>query len=1204
MRSPGRLPRWLLLLGALGSLGLASVGAPEAEASPEVSYGRDIRPILSDRCFRCHGPDPSTREAELRLDTFEHATADRPDGAAIVPGDPDASELFYRITIDDPDEAMPPVGSHRARLDASEQALFRRWIEGGARYDRHWAFVPPRRASLPEDAGHPVDHFVRARLAEVGLAPSEPVAPELALRRLHLDLTGLPATPAETDAFLAERAQGDADEVWLRRIEKLFTEEPYRSRYAERMASPWLDQARYADTNGIHTDAGRQIWPWRDWVLEAYRTNMPFDRFVTEQLAGDLLPDATLAQRVASGFNRNHIVTDEGGAIDEEYLVEYAADRAETTASVLLGLTMNCARCHDHKFDPLSQEDYYGLFAFFSSNDEPGLYSQLPDPERAFEPFLEVPSDDQQATRVALEAELATARDELAAASPEDVAAMQRFLAELPAQLGLERAAAEVVELGSSGGATLTVTPAGTLLASGENPDTDVHTVRLRTDARDLRLIQLDVLGHASFTNGAPGRAGNGNAVLTGVRFEAVSVRDPQQRAELGIDWIWTDFAQDNEDWSLYRSFDERPNTGWAIAGHEDGGERVALFVTAEPFGYEGGTDVVVTLEYESAYAQHAFGHVRLGLAGLSEAGAERLPMAQGRWYHAGPFDVDDAGTAYARVFGPELADELDLGAEFEDADGARVRWQYRREFADGVVSELAGGVNVHYVAKELYAPTARTVELSLGSDDGFAVFVNGERAAAREVPRGVQADQDRVTVELWPGRNSLVLKVINTGGQSGFYYRALEAAERLEHDLVAALVDCGAHADAGAALAGRITHAWRRSESPEYRDGLERIAALEQRQAELEGSIPKTMVMRERAERRPTYVLERGVYDRPDEGRPVLPDVPRVFGGLEATAEQPATRLDLARWMTSPANPLVARVAVNRLWQMVFGTGLVATSGDFGSQGAWPSHPELLDWLAVEFVDSGWDVQALLTLLVSSDTYRQSSHVSPEVRAVDPEARLLAHYPRRRLDAERIRDQALFVSGLLEERFGGPSVKPYHPQGLWREVSMLASNTRTYERGEGADLWRRSLYTYWKRACPPPSLMTFDAPTREACVVRRATTNTPLQALVLWNDVQFLEAARVLAERTLGQAGDDAGRVRSMFRRCTGREPSARELALLADALGDHRERYAARPDDARLLIEAGERAVAAEVDAAELAAWTLLASALLNLHATITQG
>ncbi|QDU68137.1 PSD1 and planctomycete cytochrome C domain-containing protein [Engelhardtia mirabilis] len=1215
----------LLLAGTGASLALA--GAPtggDADPRVPVRYSRDVRPLLSDRCFLCHGPDEAARAADLRLDTHAFATAERDGGPAIVPGDAEASELWYRITTDDAEDAMPPKRSHRERFSAQERELIRRWIDDGAQYEEHWAFVPPVRPTPPTvaDFEHPVDAFVARHLGELGLAPSPEERSDLLLRRLFLDLTGLPPTPAELDAFQADYdAPGsDRDAVWLAWIDRLFGEEPYRSRYAERMTAPWLDQARYADTSGIHMDAGRQIWPWRDWVLAAFRDNMPFDRFLTEQLAGDLLPDATVDQLVASGFNRNHVTTDEGGAIDEEYLVEYAVDRVDTTGQVFLGLTVGCARCHDHKFDPITQEDFYRFFSYFNSNEEPGLYSQVPNPNRALEPFIEVPSAEQVRAREELASDLAALRAELGEPSEQDRAALAQWRSALPGDLGLQWVSTTLVDASSSAGTTFVELDDGSLRAEGPAPATDVHRITLRTDATDLRLLQLDALGDALLENGAPGRADNGNAVLTSIRVEARSVADPSVSEPVELTWAWADYAQTNDDYGVLRAFDQRHNTGWAIAGHTDGSERTALFLADHPFGYEGGTEVTVTLGYESIWNGHSFGRTRLGLATLGEAGVADLPLAQGPWYQAGPFELPTATGAYQRVFGPESDTSLDPMLEFEALEGSPRRWTYRSDFADGVVTSLAGGVNVHYVAKEIWSPEDRSVEVSLGSDDGFTILVNGVQVAASELPRGAAADQNRVTLPLRAGRNALVFKVINTGGAAGFYFSALEGDEVLGQGLVAALVEPGARADAAPdyvpretaaapTLGASILHGFRLTRSPDYAARLAREAELVAATEELEASIPRTMVMRERMEPRQTFVLSRGEYDKADPERPVEPGIPSLFAGLatqgEAAGGERATRVDLARWMTSPDNPLVARVAVNRYWQLLFGTGLVATSGDFGFQGSWPTHPQLLDWLATEFVESGWDVQGLLRTVLTSATYRQSSRVRPEVAAIDPDGALLASYPRRRLEAEAIRDLALYTSGLLVEELGGPSVKPYQPPGLWQEIAMLGSNTRLFERGTGEDLWRRSLYTYWKRAAPPPAMLTFDAPTRESCVIKRGVTNTPLQALVLWNDEQYVEAARKLAERSLAEAEGDAAVLTLMFRRCTGRAPERAELAILTAALDDHRARYAAAPEDAAALVAVGEAMLAEGApDPAELAAWTLVASAILNLHATITQG
>ena len=617
----------------------AGGGEGKRESAP-IRYDRDVRPILSDRCFVCHGPDAKKRQADLRLDSFEAATAVRPDGAAIVPGKPKASELVRRIAHADPGERMPPEDSNRKALSADERLLLERWIAEGARYEAHWSFVAPLRPPVPavrEAAGcrNDVDRFIRARLEDEGLRASPEAPPEAQLRRLFLDVTGLPPTPEELAAFRAD-ARADRYELML---DRLFAEEPYRSRAAERLATPWMDQARYADTSGIHMDAGRQMWLWRDWVLQSYRDNLPFDRFVTEQLAGDLLPDASESQVIASGFNRNHVTTDEGGAIDEEYKVEYAVDRTATTGSVFLGLTLGCARCHEHKFDPVSQDEFYSLYSFFNSNDEPGLYSQVPDANRALEPFLVVPTPEQKARRAELDAALAaerTARDEPPAGEDETRA---RFFAELTRESGLEWVASLLASARSLEGATLTPQADGSALASGENPDQDEHEFRLTTPGTGLSLLALEALPDPSFVEGRVGRAFNGNAVLSGITAEAISRRDPAQRQTLHFTWAWADHEQEDGEFGITGVLDPDEH-GWAVGAHQVPGGRAALFATDEPFGFEGGTEVVVRLAYRSIYAQHTLGRVRLALGKLLDAGRERLPVAATDWLVAGPFET------------------------------------------------------------------------------------------------------------------------------------------------------------------------------------------------------------------------------------------------------------------------------------------------------------------------------------------------------------------------------------------------------------------------------------------------------------------------------------------------------------------------------------------------------------------------------------
>jgi hypothetical protein len=1179
--------------------------------APIARYDRDIRPLFADHCFKCHGPDPSARRADLRLDQSESATAARDGETPIVPGHPDSSELWKRITSDDPDEMMPPPKSGKRALSAEERELVRAWIASGAAYEPHWSFVAPKRPAPPSVKNeawcrNPIDRFVLARLEAEGIAPSPRADPETLVRRVFLDLTGLPPTPEELDAFAADDAKGDGL-AYERMVDRLLGEEPYQSRTAERLATPWMDAARYADTCGIHTDDGRQMWAWRDWVLAAYRDNMPYDRFLTEQLAGDLLPDATVSQKIASGFNRNHVTTDEGGAIPEEYLVEYAVDRASTTASAFLGLTMGCARCHDHKFDPISNEEFYRFYAYFNSVEEPGLYTQTPDANRAYEPFMELPTPEQSEKLAGLRKDLDGLRELLAKVTPEEAREHAAFLEALPGEAGVSWMPTELASARSTveGGPKLTPLGDGSVLASGPNPDADVHefVVRASEPSADIRMVLLEALQVPSLGQGRVGRFENGNAVLSGVEVEAVTRDDPAKFRGVEVSWLWSDYAQDNGDYHFTNALLNTRNMdrGWAVGGQMLTGNRRLLLLLKEPIRADAGEDVRIRLRYESIHLKHALGRVRFTLGSIEHV--EKLPVVFGNWRLVGPFPGESPEKVYDAAYGPETAASIDFAQNFGNGNQF---WRFDANLRDGAVVPLAQGVNVTYVGRMIYAASARPLQLSLGSDDGFRLFVNGKEAASHQIDRTAAPDQDKATIQLQAGANVIVMKIVNTGGDSAYYFKALSPDDAYPTDLVAGLIPAEARAPESAE---RMRHAWNMSRNPQFRERQSRMDGMDRQVAEIQAKVPRTMVMKELPTPRPTFVLKRGQYDAPDKSHPVERGVPAALGTLPKGA--PANRLGLARWMVSADNPLTARVAMNRLWEMVFGTGLVKTSEDFGQRGEWPSHPELLDWLAVEFREGSaggaggarWDVRRMLRLMVTSETYRQSSAVRAELKDRDPENRLLASYPRRRLGAEQIRDQALAVSGLLVEKFGGPSVKTYQPEGLWQEGALPASNTRIYERGKGEDLYRRSLYTYWKRAVPPPSMQAFDAPTREYCVVHRANTGTPLQALVLWNDPQFVEAARVLAERTLSHPGDDRERLTELFRRCTSRRPEDAEASALARALADWRTRYAAAPGDARKLLAVGDTPAPDTVDAAELASWTMLAGAVLDLYRTTTQ-
>lgn len=1178
-------------------VGAAHQAPPEARGRVNelTRYGRDVRPILSDRCFKCHGPDAATRKADLRLDDPESATAQRKHGAAIVPGDPKSSLMWTRICSEAPDDVMPPPESGKQQLTAHERQLIFNWIAQGAHYEQHWSFVPPVQPTLPQltqDASWcrtDIDRFILQSLQARGLKPSEEADRATLARRVFLDLTGLPPTPEETKAFVDDTAS----DAYERLVDMLLTKEPYVTRYAERMAAPWLDLARYADTSGIHMDAGRQAWSWRDWVLQALHSNMPYDQFVVEQLAGDLMPNATAAQQVATGFNRNHVTSDEGGALDAEYLLEYAVDRTNTTGAVFLGLSVGCARCHDHKFDPVSTQDFYSLLAFFNSNEEPGIYSQTQDIQRAHEPFIEVPSEEQKVKVSALDAELAHRVEARSKPSPEDAAAQAAFMQELRDHGASSWAVATPVGATSANSAVLLAQPDGSVRVTGPVAPKDVHIITVRAQGSDQRLLLLEFMADAALPNGRTGRAFNGNAALSGVSVEAVSVVDPSKRAPVDLTWAWADIEQNNGDFRAVNVLDLDAQRSWAPDSHNAPEGRTVLLCAREPFGFEGGTDLVVRLRYESEFAQHEFGRVRVRTARADDALLARLPEATSAWYITGPFPSDNGEQAYTRTHGPEQVKAIDMAAKFENQ-----MWRYAPAVLEDQAVGLAQGTGAEFVAREIWSPDTRDLKLALGSDDGIVVYLNGAQVHEHRVDRPVAPNQEAVTLHLQPGRNTLVCKVVNTGGPGGFFHRAERGADCMARDGVALALPAES---VTAPSMMRANDAYRAANSPRFLELTKEITALQKSRAEIAANIPKTMVMRDRAKPTETFVMSRGLYDKPDKSRPVQRAVPVALGTLPVDA--PATRLTLAKWIVSPQNPLTARVTVNRLWELFFGKGIVRTSDDFGLQGEWPSHPELLDWLAVDLREHGWDMRRAVRNIVLSSTYRQASRVRADSLAVDGENRLLSYFPRQRLTAEQIRDQALFVSGLLVEHMGGPSVKPYQPDGLWQEVAMPQSNTRIYMQGKGEELWRRSLYTYWKRAAPPPSMLALDAPTREFCTTKRLTTNTPLQALVLWNDPQFVEASRNVAVRTLHEPGSDDERLHALYARCTGVHPPAELTPVLRESLAANRARYEAAPKDAQELLRVGQAPVPSDLAAPELAAWTLVANSILASDATIVK-
>ena len=1034
--------------------------APEGTAAAlrTIDFDREVRPILSERCFTCHGPDSQSRQRGLRLDQREGVLEARAGfgGPVVVPGHAGESLLFQRISTRAPATRMPRGGE---ALSDDQIETIRLWIDQGAEWTTHWAFVPPERPVPPPVADtawprNPIDRFVLAGLERAGLTPSEEADRATLIRRVTLDLTGLPPGPEEISAFLTD----DAPDAYEQVVDRLLGS----PRYGERMAAEWLDAARYADTNGYQTDGGRTMWRWRDWVIDAYNANMPFDQFTIEQLAGDMLPDATRDQQIATAFNRNHSQNGEGGIVPEEFLVEYAVDRVETTSTVWLGLTLGCARCHDHKFDPISQTEFYEVFAHFNNVPERGkAFKYVNSP-----PFITAPTDEQQAELDELDAELQAARETFAEHETEREAAQRAWEESLHASVRLDWQIHEQ------------------LLAHFAF-EGDVAGVPI---GEPLPAVLED--GTPRFVDGRVGTA----ADFDGERFVEAGTRP-----DLEYEGVYTLAA-------------------WIKPTARDG-----VIVSRARGGDEG----------------------EVGWGLYLEDGKVRLNMS-------------------TRVLDDGVAAETEASVVLDE-------WQHVAATYDG--SKTPGGMRIYLNGQrqELVPLLDLVGNISLGREP-LRIGASGS-----DKPRfqGAIDDVRIYGTVLTPEQVAVVAT-----GETIAAIAALPPERRTPGQ------------------ADKIRLCFLDRYAPEsIRDAWREVRDLERRRAELWDSFPTVMVMEEIVPRRPTFRLIRGAYDNP--GDPVQPGVPRVLPPLAEGATP--NRLAFARWLVDPGHPLTARVTVNRFWQMYFGTGLVKTAENFGTQGEHPSHPVLLDWLATSFIDSGWDVKALQRAIVTSATYRQASKVTPAQYEADPENRRLARGPRLRLPAPTIRDQALALAGLLVERVGGPSVKPYQPKGLWADFAF--DGERDYEQSEGEDLWRRSLYTFWKRTLGPPTLMTFDASTRETCIVRRSRTNTPLQALNLMNDVTYVEAARRFAERAMREYDAPEDRVAYAYQLATAQYPGPNVHNVLVDALRAHQVRYRADRKAALALVSLGESPRDETLDVAEHAAYTMVASLILNLDGTITK-
>ena len=979
-------------------------------ATASIDFARDIRPILSDHCFACHGPDAENRQGDLRLDQREGAFGESQSGNVdriIAEGDPQASELVLRVNSDDADVVMPPEEFHKPLSDEQKE-LIAAWIQSGAEWKQHWAFLAPSAVDPPavelevpaEWPANAIDHFILDQIRKHpranSLRPNEPAEWEVLFRRLTLDLTGLPPSIEEMDSFqddLAVNPQGAYEAA----VDRLMAS----PRYGEHMARYWLDHARYGDTHGLHLDNYREMWAYRDWVVNAFNSNMPFDQFAIEQLAGDMLDNPTDEQLVATGFVRSHVTTSEGGAIVAEVDMRNVVDRVTTFGTVFLGLTMDCTRCHDHKYDPLTMKDFYSLYAYFNSLEGNPLDGNKKD----HAPVLRLPSDQQKSRLDELTKQIASARSVMSRAN-ESVD---------NAQLDWERSV-------------------------------------------------------GNFTKSA------------------------------AVEW--------------------------------------------------------------------------------------------GPWSFVGPFTGDNA---FAKEFGPE-SEGFDSSLSFK-SDGKALKWQ-QRKYKDGTAHSFESQVSnsASYVHRTISAKEPTIVAISLGSDDGIKVFLNGELIHSLDVARGLAPDQDKIVLHVPEGESDLLLKIVNRGGNTGFYFSAGEDPKEALKGIADAFRIKPEFRDEEQAKAVRSYFRQNVSNDELIVGARKQIAAMEKEKSKIKASVPTTLICRELAKPKPAKILLRGEYDQP--GEEVTRATPAILPDFDPSL--PQNRLGLARWLFQPDHPLTARVTVNRLWQQFFGRGLVETAEDFGAQGSPPSHPELLDWLAVQLRNDEWDLKRTIKRIVMSATYRQSSYASPTCLELDPGNELLARGPRFRLDAEVIRDQALAASGLLVDKLGGPSVKPPQPDGLWFAVGYSGSNTvRFVADKEFEKRHRRSLYTFIKRTSPPPQMSTFDGPSREVCTVRRERTNTPLQALLMLNDPQFFDAAKALAGRTLesGEPTDEL-RARYMFRLCVGREPEESELEKLVAAVQRESKYYAENPSAAEEML-----ADVKSDNHSDLAAWTLVANTILNLDEVLTK-
>jgi len=1086
---------------------LAAPGPTYRASQQRIDFNREIRQILSEHCFACHGPDAPNKRIKLRLDSEAAAKADLGDGRhAVVPGQPDLSEVVKRITAADESMRMPPVYSGH-HLTPAQIALIVAWIKGGADWQTHWAFISPAKAPLPQVSHkswpkNPIDYWVLKRLEDEGLEPSKEADQAALIRRVSLDLVGLPPTPKEVDEFLNDHSPNAYERVVDR-----FLASPA---YGERMAFPWLDAARYADTNGYQIDGDRTMWRWRDWVIDSFNRNLPYDRFVIEQLAGDLLPNAGLDQQIATAFNRNHRINAEGGIVAEEYAVEYVVDRVDTTSTVFMGLTMGCARCHNHKFDPITQKEYYQLFAYFNS---------IPEDGRAYDqgnsaPWIAAPDRDQQRRLGEMEDEIAYTEAQLHALTKRVT----------PARLRWEK----------------------TLSASVD---------RQWFPSRNLLI-------HFPFDQASKPVFNKSDRPYHNPPEKLAENRPSQER--------------------IRRTEADNPTED--SIGYRDGAPKFVRSPTGQGTSFDG------RLWFDAGR------HADFKYKSISVDYKERFAISV--WIYP---ESEQSGAIVTKM--PDNADEKDHNLPRTNGWGlffanGKINFQMVREWNyDGYRGETEENLPLRRWSHVLLA-----FDGLLQADERVQIYVNGVRQKLKV---------NQPTLYLYWGLPETPLRIGAGGGPEMRFkgamgelriYTAIPGPDQI------AVLACADSLGRIAAIpkqkrtkaqSDKLLQAYLESEAPKDAQELwKKLNDLKEAKKKFDDGFPTLMVMQELSSPRPAYILKRGAYDaqmeKVERGVPaILPKMP---------SEYPSNRLGFAEWLVSPAHPLTPRVEVNRLWQMLFGTGLVKTAEDFGTQGEPPSHQELLDWLAVELRESGWNIKAMLKTMVMSATYRQASKVTPALQQRDPDNRLLARGPRFRLPAEMIRDQALSVSGLLVEKLGGPSVKPYQPEGMYKDMAF--SGLTGYDRARDEGLWRRSLYTFWKRTVLSPNMQVFDASAREFCTVREARTNTPLQSLNLMNDVTYIEAARLLAQRMMLEGGTTPqARIQWAFRVATSRPPGDKETNVLLRNFEKQLYHFTHNPQDAANLLAVGEKRIDKKLNPAEAAAYAMTASLILNLDEVITK-